>query len=218
MNQLPPKKPQESTTPKTPEEKVSHIGLVTALALGVIALIVLAAILLFRSQAAFGPPSGANPFFFGSTPTPTASTIPFPSTSPTVSPTLAPTPLTPSPSGAPHSVIITNLGISQMFGGSTTNPITLTPGASTTVYIQGSASHTPNPPTCAAVSVAYAGTTVSPSCTASPGFQIATSLSYSTVCSGITPGNQTSWSVSVTATDTDSSASATGSTTATIQC
>lgn len=193
--------------PPLPEQKHSGIGLMIALAIGLIALLVLIGMLLFRSRAGYGPENPRSPFYFGS---PTAT----PSASSTPTPTPTPTPPTPSPSGNPHSITITDIGISQEFGGDTTNIITLTPGTLTTVYIQGSVSHTPSPPDCSVITVSYGATAVTPSC----GFQIPTQLDYNAVCGATPEGNVTSWSISVAASDTDSGSSTTQSATVLIQC
>lgn len=232
--------PDPMALPPVPEHQPSKVGLMAALAIGLIAIIALVVLLLFRSGATFGQQDASSPFFFfDSSPTPEASPVaeePATTESPAISetpaassestdapvptptPTPTPTPITPSPSGGPHTVTITDLGISQTFGGDTSAIITLSPGTSTTVYIQGSVTHAPNPPTCSVVNVSYGGSTTTPSCTDTPGFQIAASLEYDAVCGSVPAGNQTSWSASVTATDTDSSATTTGSAAAVIQC
>lgn len=232
MKPLSPKTPDPLALPPVPEHQPSKVGLMAALTIGVIAIIALVVLMLFRSGATFEQDNTTSPFFFfDSSPSPEASPAteepattkpptesPADAPVPTPTPTPTPTPITPTPSGGPHSITITDLGISQTFGGDTSNIITLSPGTTTTVYIQGSVTHSPNPPTCSVTNVSYGGTTTTPSCTDTPGFSISETLDYDAICGSVPEGNQTSWSASVTATDTDSSTSTTGNATAIIQC
>lgn len=117
MNQLPQEPEQDSepiALPPTHQEQPSKTGLIIAIIIGLLALIALAGILLFRSRAAFGPGTTMDPFFFGSnsaaTPSPTIipeaitdeSTI----LSPVMTPeTMADTFISPSPEVTPESEI-----------------------------------------------------------------------------------------------------------------